>query len=59
MEHLTGAMCPSCETEDSMAMEVQQAAHNPQLIDIVVTCCICGTRFNEFVDVNNMEVLGE
>ncbi|WP_274519065.1 hypothetical protein [Trabulsiella odontotermitis] len=42
-----------------MAMEVQQAAHDPQLINIVVICCICGTRFNEFVDVNNMEVLGE
>lgn len=31
MEHLTAAICPACNTQDSMAMEVEQASHTTEL----------------------------
>lgn len=59
MEHLSEAICPSCGEQDSMAMEINQANHDPQLIDIIVKCCCCGLLLNEFVNINEMPICGE
>lgn len=58
MEHLTDAVCPTCGNTDSMAMEVNQANHDPQLIDVIVKCCICGSVLNEFLCIDEMSLCG-
>lgn len=59
MDHLHEAICPSCGQKDSMALEVHQASHDPQFIDIIVKCCCCGVVLNEFINIDEMSMCSE
>lgn len=54
---LSGATCPSCGKSRALEMEAEEAAHDEQWIDIVVTCLECHAVFNSFINVNEMEQL--
>lgn len=58
-QHLHDATCPHCHEQGGMAFTVDSAAHDPQLLDVIVMCSGCGTTFNDFMDINEMEVCGE
>lgn len=47
--------CPKCNAEISRTdISVEPAAHDENLLDIIVTCPECGAKFNEFVDLREM-----
>jgi DNA-directed RNA polymerase subunit M/transcription elongation factor TFIIS len=43
---LGGALCPSCEKNGLLFVEVSPSANDNQLIDIIVTCHACRKRWN-------------
>lgn len=52
--HLCDYTCAKCGSDSSMRVEVCAAAHNPELLDVVVHCDPdedgCGTSWNAFLD---------
>ncbi|NYA16563.1 hypothetical protein [Serratia fonticola] len=52
---LSGAKCPACGESGVLDMEAEEAAHNEQLIDVVITCVECHAVFNSFININEME----
>lgn len=54
---LTATRCPKCNEEGCMTVTVEEAAHDAQLLDIVVECASCNARANSFVSVDEMDEL--
>jgi len=51
------AKCPHCNKQ-SLTLHVCEAAHDPDLFDLVLECCSCGRQLNAFVSIcNDMTVL--
>lgn len=49
--------CPKCnESISSADISTVEAAHDPQSLDIIITCPNddCGVRFNTFVSISEM-----
>lgn len=49
--------CRACGA--TLYATIEEAAHNEQLLDIVVTCEGCGDALNAFVDIDEMDKVGE
>lgn len=45
--------CPQCQTP-LLEIETSCAAHDPQLIDVVVRCLQCDHTLNAFISLNEM-----
>lgn len=52
---MSGAKCPACGVSDVLDMAAEEAAHDEQLIDVVITCVECHAVFNTFININEME----
>lgn len=47
--------CPACGDKDANAnVEADTAAHDSKLLDVIVECCECGAKFNEFLTFSEM-----
>ncbi|BAV74143.1 hypothetical bacteriophage protein [Pseudomonas chlororaphis subsp. aurantiaca] len=49
--------CPRCKAP--YQIEAEMAAHDEQLLDVVVQCRTCNRTLNSFIDINEMMVLDE
>lgn len=49
LEH---AVCPHCQ-EAALGLYVDEAAHDSDLLDVVVECYSCGRTINAFVSISN------
>lgn len=52
--HLEGAQCPVCG-EVELTVSSVSAYHDRQVIDVVVECQKCDSRFNSFIALSEME----
>ncbi|WP_413730835.1 hypothetical protein [Sodalis sp. RH22] len=51
---LTETICPKCGEAHEMELLAQEAYHNNQQIDVIVICSGCKTRFNAFLNIDEM-----
>ncbi|KNC89688.1 hypothetical protein [Trabulsiella odontotermitis] len=59
MNILLDSCCPRCERSATLELTADAAAHDPQQIDIIIKCHFCDATFNEFVSIDEMEVIDE
>lgn len=57
MNILIDSACPACERTAVLEMQVDTAAHDAQQLDVIVKCHFCKSIFNQFVPLNEMEVI--
>lgn len=49
--------CQTCDidlTNETVKIEANLAAHDDNVIDIIVTCENCGTKYNAFVEMADL-----
>lgn len=44
----------ACECGGTLQVSVESAAHNHDLLDVVVTCDSCDQVLNDFININEM-----
>jgi len=59
MNILLDSKCPRCEHTATLELKADAAAHDPQQLDLIVSCHFCNVTFNQFVSINQMVAADE